>query len=149
MWPRRAWTTTEEPEISRRRIGAAEEPHPAASGVPYCTSTGKNSTKWFTFAPHCVSLVWFRIEASRRRIACSRELTSGMLGGTSVVRAEREGWADGLCLLDLRRSARIRWSMWHPGFRDPGVDIITKCAAIKSHTYDDLWYRNECHNINI
>jgi hypothetical protein len=27
--------------------------------------------------------------------------------------------------------------------------IITKCARIKSHTYDDSWYKNECHIINI
>jgi hypothetical protein len=37
----------------------------------------------------------------------------------------------------------------HPGFRDPGVDIITGCARTKSHTYDDSWYRNECHIIYI
>jgi hypothetical protein len=39
----------------------------------------------------------------------------------------------------------------HPDFRDPkpGREIITKCARIKSHTYDDLWYINECHIINI
>jgi hypothetical protein len=30
-----------------------------------------------------------------------------------------------------------------------GREIITKCARIKSHTYDDLWYINECHIINI
>jgi hypothetical protein len=39
----------------------------------------------------------------------------------------------------------------HPGFKGPkpGHEIITKCARIKSHTYDDSWYRNECHIINI
>jgi hypothetical protein len=31
----------------------------------------------------------------------------------------------------------------------PGHEIITKCARIKSHTYDDSWYRNKCHIINI
>jgi hypothetical protein len=31
----------------------------------------------------------------------------------------------------------------------PGYEIITKCAGIKSHTYDDSWYRSECHNFNI
>ena len=30
-----------------------------------------------------------------------------------------------------------------------GREIITKYARIKSHIYDDYWYRNECHNINI
>jgi hypothetical protein len=37
--------------------------------------------------------------------------------------------------------------MSHPGFRGPkpGREIITKCAGTKSHTYDDSWYRNECH----
>jgi hypothetical protein len=33
----------------------------------------------------------------------------------------------------------------HPGFRDPSMNVITKCAVTKSHTYDDSWYRNECH----
>jgi hypothetical protein len=28
-------------------------------------------------------------------------------------------------------------------------EIITKCVRNKSYTYDDSWYRNECHNINI
>jgi hypothetical protein len=37
----------------------------------------------------------------------------------------------------------------HQGFRDPSVNIITKCARIKFYTYDDSWYRNECHIINI
>jgi hypothetical protein len=39
----------------------------------------------------------------------------------------------------------------HPDFRGPkpGREIITKCARIKSHTFDDSWYRNECHIINI
>ena len=39
--------------------------------------------------------------------------------------------------------------MSHPGFRDPGANIITRCAETKSHTYDESWYRNECHNFNI
>jgi hypothetical protein len=26
---------------------------------------------------------------------------------------------------------------------------FTKCVGIKSHTYDDSWYRNECHIFNI
>jgi hypothetical protein len=41
--------------------------------------------------------------------------------------------------------------MSHPDFRGPkpGREIITKCARIKSCTYDDSWYINECHNINI
>jgi hypothetical protein len=26
---------------------------------------------------------------------------------------------------------------------------ITKCAGIKSYTYDDSWYRNECHIFTI
>jgi hypothetical protein len=36
-----------------------------------------------------------------------------------------------------------------PGAPKPGREIITKCAGTKSYTYDDSWYRNECHNINI
>jgi hypothetical protein len=36
------------------------------------------------------------------------------------------------------------WSkVLHPGFRDPGANIIPRCARTKSHTYDELWYRNE------
>jgi hypothetical protein len=35
------------------------------------------------------------------------------------------------------------------GHQDLGANIITKCARTKSYTYDDSWYRNECHNINI
>jgi hypothetical protein len=35
------------------------------------------------------------------------------------------------------------------GHQDPGANIITKCARTKSHTYDDSWYRNECHIIYI
>jgi hypothetical protein len=37
----------------------------------------------------------------------------------------------------------------HPGFRDPGANIITRCAGTKSHTYDESWYRNECHIFTI
>jgi hypothetical protein len=37
-----------------------------------------------------------------------------------------------------------------PGFRGPEHGhIITKCAGIKSHTYDDPWYINKCYNIYI
>jgi hypothetical protein len=41
--------------------------------------------------------------------------------------------------------------MSHPCFRGPkpGREIITKCARTKSHTYDDSWYRNECHIFTI
>jgi hypothetical protein len=35
------------------------------------------------------------------------------------------------------------------GAPKPEREIITMCARIKSHTYDDSWYRNECHIINI
>jgi hypothetical protein len=35
------------------------------------------------------------------------------------------------------------------GVQNPGANIITKCARTKSHTYDDSWYRNECHIIYI
>jgi hypothetical protein len=35
------------------------------------------------------------------------------------------------------------------GAPKPGREIIAKCARTKSYTYDDLWYRNECHNITI
>jgi hypothetical protein len=39
--------------------------------------------------------------------------------------------------------------MSHPGFREPGANIITMCAGTKSHTYDESWYRNECYNFTI
>jgi hypothetical protein len=36
----------------------------------------------------------------------------------------------------------------HPDLRaNPGVNLI--CARIKSHTYDDSWYINECHIFTI
>jgi hypothetical protein len=39
----------------------------------------------------------------------------------------------------------------HPDFRGPkpGREIITKCDGTKSHTYDESWYRNECHIFTI
>jgi hypothetical protein len=40
--------------------------------------------------------------------------------------------------------------MSHPCFRGTKLGaIFTKCAGTKSHTYDDSWYRNECHIFNI
>jgi hypothetical protein len=33
------------------------------------------------------------------------------------------------------------------GVPKPGREIITKCAGTKSHTYDDSWYRKECHTL--
>ena len=39
--------------------------------------------------------------------------------------------------------------MSHPGFRDPGANIITRCAETKSHTYDQTWYINKCHNFTL
>jgi hypothetical protein len=35
------------------------------------------------------------------------------------------------------------------GDQNPSKKIITKCDRIKSHTYDDSWYRNECHILDI
>jgi hypothetical protein len=32
------------------------------------------------------------------------------------------------------------------GVQSPGVNIITRCAGTKSHTYDESWHRIECHN---
>jgi hypothetical protein len=43
------------------------------------------------------------------------------------------------------RSCRTRVS----GQQDPGANIITRCAGTKSHTYDESWYRNECHIFTI
>jgi hypothetical protein len=31
------------------------------------------------------------------------------------------------------------------GHQNPGVNIITRCAGTKSHTYDESWHRIECH----
>jgi hypothetical protein len=39
-------------------------------------------------------------------------------------------------------------SVSHPDPK-PGREIIIKCAGTKSHTYDDSWYRNECHIFTI
>jgi hypothetical protein len=43
------------------------------------------------------------------------------------------------------KEARYVDDMSHPGFRSPKPrrEIITKCAGIKSHTYEDSRYRNE------
>jgi hypothetical protein len=51
----------------------------------------------------------------------------------------------------VQTSVASRANLSHPDFRGPKPEheIITKCAMIKSYTYDDSWYRNECHNINI
>jgi hypothetical protein len=35
------------------------------------------------------------------------------------------------------------------GHEDPGVDIITRCAGTKSHTYDESWHRIKCHIFTI
>jgi hypothetical protein len=37
------------------------------------------------------------------------------------------------------------FSLSHSDFRDPGANAITRCVRTKSYTYDDSWYRNECH----
>jgi hypothetical protein len=46
-------------------------------------------------------------------------------------------------LLDLPCHTRIS------GHQDPGANIITRCAGTKSHTYDELWHRIECHIFTI
>jgi hypothetical protein len=35
------------------------------------------------------------------------------------------------------------------GVQNPGVNIITRCAGTKSHTYDESWHMIECHNFTI
>jgi hypothetical protein len=35
------------------------------------------------------------------------------------------------------------------GVQRPGVNIITRCAGTKSHTYDESWHRIECHIFTI
>jgi hypothetical protein len=60
--------------------------------------------------------------------------------------------------VNLKGGIQIPWShgetyvngfMSHPGFKDPGTNIITRCAGTKSHTYNESWYRNECHIFTI
>jgi hypothetical protein len=66
-----------------------------------------------------------------------------------------EGHYHVLCALD--KSIKHVWCCFFsanvtPRFRghqDPSANIITKCAGTKSHTYDDSWYRNECHIFTI
>jgi hypothetical protein len=36
-----------------------------------------------------------------------------------------------------------------PGFKGPNPGVCQICAGMRSHTYDDSWYRNECHIFNI
>jgi hypothetical protein len=52
---------------------------------------------------------------------------------------------------NLRYTKVTPEEMSHPGFRGskPGHEIITRCAGTKSHTYDESWYINECHNFTI
>jgi hypothetical protein len=45
-----------------------------------------------------------------------------------------------------KRMVTLTSPLSHPGFRDPGTNIITRCAGTKSHTYDESWYNNECYN---
>ncbi|ONM09463.1 Regulator of Vps4 activity in the MVB pathway protein [Zea mays] len=35
------------------------------------------------------------------------------------------------------------------GHKDPGANIINRCAGTKSHTCDESWYRIECHIFTI
>jgi hypothetical protein len=35
------------------------------------------------------------------------------------------------------------------GHQDPGMNIITRCARTKSHTYDESWHKIECHIFTI
>jgi hypothetical protein len=35
------------------------------------------------------------------------------------------------------------------GVQSSGVNIITRCAGTKSHTYDESWHRIECHIFTI
>jgi hypothetical protein len=37
----------------------------------------------------------------------------------------------------------------HPDLGDQGANVITKCDRTNSYTYDDSWYRNECHIFTI
>jgi hypothetical protein len=39
--------------------------------------------------------------------------------------------------------AIAKWMTVTPGFRGPNPGATHMCARIKSHTYDDSWYRNE------
>jgi hypothetical protein len=48
----------------------------------------------------------------------------------------------------LEKNSRFEFLGCYIGAPKPGLKF-TKCARIKSHTYDDSWYRNECHIINI
>jgi hypothetical protein len=45
------------------------------------------------------------------------------------------------------KMARLADLLSHPDFRvqNPGVNIITRCARTKSHTYDESWHMIKCH----
>jgi hypothetical protein len=65
---------------------------------------------------------------------------------TNSVRQLRGGWASGYkagAALVVIVTPRFR------GHQNPDANIITKCAGTKSYTYDDSWYRNECHIFTI
>ena len=48
-----------------------------------------------------------------------------------------------------KRMVTLTSPLSHPGFRDPGTNIITRCAGTKSHTYDESWHMIECHIFTI
>jgi hypothetical protein len=84
-------------------------------------------------------------DATIRRTSCMLRMAEGdamiMTIGNAVPRAPSP-WD---CLMGPATHVT-------PEFRrhqDPRVNIITKCARTKSHTYDESWYKNECHIITI
>jgi hypothetical protein len=79
---------------------------------------------------------WVRGKGEWRRGACT-----GAVWARGPVGAARRGRTMGK---GTRASKGVT-----PGFRRPNPSAIHMCARIKSHTYDDSWYNNECHIINI
>jgi hypothetical protein len=68
-----------------------------------------------------------------------------------VAKVSRQGFCPVLSRLRPVVNVPLIPRLSHPDFRGPKPrrEIFTMCARIKSHTYDDSWYRNESHIINI
>jgi hypothetical protein len=75
--------------------------------------------------------------------------------GPGYYQPPRPGYQSGPRACHPHRHPALSWWTWAsndvtPGFLGaPNPGTNTMYARIKSHTYDDSWYRNECHIINI
>jgi hypothetical protein len=74
---------------------------------------------------------------ARTHDSSARSVWPGRVGGHTTNRYGQR------CEVQADAMARREAQVSHLGYL--AAKIITKCIRIKSHTYNDLWYRNECH----